>query len=932
MKRIIFALCLCMICTVAMSQKKQNTMGISGQVIDSFTKLYIEGTKLSLMTKDSTVIDTTTVEIIHPDKITQLSVFHFNIPAVPSEYIIKAENQMYQTGYIHCTVSKNSIRRGSVDIGLFQLKRKNNKWEKYLDEVEVKATKIRIFHKKDTLVYNADAFNLPNGSMLDDLIRQMPGAQINKDGEIKINGRKVDYITLNGKDVFHGKNKSITENLPYYTIKELKLFEKAKNIYEPTNTAGTPNDYVMDVTLKKEYATSNFGNIEAGVGTKGRKLARFFTTLQGPNYYSLIFGKFNNVNKTRNPGTKGNFDDTSSPKNIRNTNEVTWAGQFGNPNNNVYDRIQLTGGLNKIKKDVIGNNITYNSSGDEYSRELSHSKVKDGSVDLMNEVTINRPLWLRSRTYVNYNHTEDNMLEKYANFSTDMSYFDNSEALLDSCLQLLSAKRLMDNLINFSNKSLDNTQNNLRIRQEFTWSKELPWGDNVKIFANIGYNNNHNTAGTNQMLYYSSSDVVNSQLYNSNDKNKKSGYNFSGQGTYDLNLHQNIALEFTAKYAQDYSKTDRKYSRNRNSDNSYFSSTFNKSYVPGLNLIYKHSKLYANLGFKLNLLQQRLHYSDNITDTSKVKHYVDPNPEFRIRWNGKRDHIEFYNKYNSYVKPDALSLFRQYDDTNLLAIRKSNKNLKKQSMYDYQFFYSHDESAKELNIYVASQSQFVFNEINYAYIYNQSTGAYTFIPCNVNGSWYSNNDFNVGRALLKNKRLRAENDIHLSMSRQYNLTGEDESSIEKHKINEVSISDDAKLSYRHNDFFIQAMASFTLTRSSCKGLSNLSYTSRTWHYGILGTCDLPFKIQLSYDASIYSRSGYKYTALNRTYLLTNASLAKTLLNGALTAKLQAFDLFHKVSSIERFITTSGTKEQKYNTIPHYFMFSLCYYFNSKPKR
>ena len=96
MKRIIFALCLCMICTVAMSQKKQNTMGISGQVIDSFTKLYIEGTKLSLMTKDNTVIDTTTVEIIHPDKITQLSVFHFNIPAVPSEYIIKAENQMYQ--------------------------------------------------------------------------------------------------------------------------------------------------------------------------------------------------------------------------------------------------------------------------------------------------------------------------------------------------------------------------------------------------------------------------------------------------------------------------------------------------------------------------------------------------------------------------------------------------------------------------------------------------------------------------------------------------------------------------------------------------------------------------------------------------------------------------------------------------------------------
>lgn len=77
-------------------------------------------------------------------------------------------------------------------------------------------------------MYNADAFNLPEGSMLDELIRQMPGARIEANGEIFINDQKIDYLTLNGKQLFKGNNLALLENMPYYTVKVLKSLSRVK--------------------------------------------------------------------------------------------------------------------------------------------------------------------------------------------------------------------------------------------------------------------------------------------------------------------------------------------------------------------------------------------------------------------------------------------------------------------------------------------------------------------------------------------------------------------------------------------------------------------------------------------------------------------------------------------------------------------------------
>jgi hypothetical protein len=131
-----------------------------------------------------------------------------------------------------------------------------------LDEVVVTATKVKMFYRGDTLIYDATAFNMPDGSMLDDLIRQMPGVTMNDGGEIFVNGKKVDELLLNSRSFFGGNKQILFENLPYYTVKHIKVYDKKDKRDELLGRDDGPKQYVMDVNLKQEYQRGYIANVE----------------------------------------------------------------------------------------------------------------------------------------------------------------------------------------------------------------------------------------------------------------------------------------------------------------------------------------------------------------------------------------------------------------------------------------------------------------------------------------------------------------------------------------------------------------------------------------------------------------------------------------------------------------------------------------------
>jgi hypothetical protein len=200
-------------------KKKEHKVEIYGDVKDSFTQAYLKAF-VTVMDKDSNVIDTMTTSGWEKHLF-----YHTQVPARPATYIIKAECEGYESKCINHTI-KYIARNKDFSFPSLLLKKKFNQ-DVALDDVVVTGTKVKLAYRGDTLVFNASAFNVPDGSMLDALIRQMPGAEMKSNGDIYVNGKKIDYLLLNGKDFFKGKNQVMLDNLPYYTVKELKVYDRS---------------------------------------------------------------------------------------------------------------------------------------------------------------------------------------------------------------------------------------------------------------------------------------------------------------------------------------------------------------------------------------------------------------------------------------------------------------------------------------------------------------------------------------------------------------------------------------------------------------------------------------------------------------------------------------------------------------------------------
>ena len=134
-------------------------------------------------------------------------------------------------------------------------------FSKTLREATVQATRIKMVSRGDTIVYDAAAFELAEGSMLDALVAQLPGAEL-KDGQIKVNGKFIESLMVNGEDFFAGSPKVALESLPAYTVKNIKVYDRAANDDylrgKPTGqkkAQGEDEHMVMDVILKKAYSS-----------------------------------------------------------------------------------------------------------------------------------------------------------------------------------------------------------------------------------------------------------------------------------------------------------------------------------------------------------------------------------------------------------------------------------------------------------------------------------------------------------------------------------------------------------------------------------------------------------------------------------------------------------------------------------------------------
>ena len=234
---------------------------LSGRVVDQQTQEALSKTTLQLYqvnTAKNGRKDTTFVGGTFSD---EQGNFSFQISKNGS-YLLKVS----YLGYV--TLTRDITKANNQPIALGDLPMKSDAIE--IDEAVVTANVPKMVIKDDTVVYNADAFRVPEGSVIEALVEALPGAKIDDNGGITINGKSVKKFKMDGRDYMTGNNDAVMKNLPSYVIDKVKAYDEKSDLSRLTGVDDGNDDFVLEFVTKRSARTGLQMNPDVGYGTDHR--------------------------------------------------------------------------------------------------------------------------------------------------------------------------------------------------------------------------------------------------------------------------------------------------------------------------------------------------------------------------------------------------------------------------------------------------------------------------------------------------------------------------------------------------------------------------------------------------------------------------------------------------------------------------------------
>ena len=924
MKKIIWSLLLVLLSLPLAAQgtngkqvvKTKKLYSLWGEAYDSFTRLALPA-KICLMKTDSTVVDTATVNVFNSRKDCY---FKFYIEKAPREYILKATCPGYYDTYLNYSFEPKG-RKYEYTLPKLLMRKDNHDYEKQLDEVVVKATKIQVVHRGDTLVYDATAFVLPEGSMLDALIKQLPGAELKDNGEIFVNGKKIDYLTLNGKKLFKGNNQVMLENLPYYTVKNIKVFNKERNLAEKASQ-GEGKDFVMDLGLKREYIQNALGTVEAGGGTQDRWLARLFGLLVGEKHDALFYANANNLNEDGTPRQSGDWSPSQFSQGVKTNREVGLSVHSENKKKNTTN--ELMGSLKwndeKIESESTGE--VFAQEGNIATQGFSKDKNKYFSWRLNNEFQhFTDKIGVYSRSYVSYDHA------KTISSSGKSTY--RKQLINESLNQgLIKADYL------YAGTSIDLT-------------KRFSWGDAFSFTSSIDVSHNkpNDSFSLNKMNYAAEGTKDVRNLYS--DQHKHS-YEYSLGLEYKLGLAHGWEIRFPISFRQSYQNnhhsnyrldrleeggfdelgtlpsTTAQLMKVQDADNTYSSDLWARGYKGQVQFIKQKDNHFLQIFLPLEWMHERYHYERVATDTVATRSKLLFQPGiFYFDWSGNPKQIQ----YSMAMKqPNFSDLMPYSDDTNPLSVRINNPDLKMQMIHNLETYFAWNSDSTDLSRWISLDAHVVQNSWGTRTSYNTKTGAFTYKSDNVNGNWNAKVGTGFSRSIDKKRHLRISVDVNLGYVHSVDFDIDyDGKGTDLSKVNTWSPSLGTSLAYQLKDFRCTVMGKYEgkYSRSNLERFEKIN--ANDFKYGTEIQYTIPWlKLGVNTDFTVYSRRGYNASEMNTDDMVWNAMLTRTFWKGNITANLKAYDLLYQLTNKVYTVNAQGRTETWYNTIPRFVMFSLIF--------
>ena len=938
MKKSILMMLLLLVSIASFAQERL----VSGAIIDRDTKDPVEQVTVQLLKTDSTYV----TGAISNEK----GLFHLNAPE-NGKYLLKITSVGYKPTVKRVVIEQDkNLALGNVVVGADAI---------MLKGAVVTAMAQKVTLKEDTFVYNSAAYRTPEGSVVEELVKRLPGAEVSDDGTIKINGKEVKKILVDGKEFMTGDTKTALKNLPTSIIDKIKAYDEKSDLSKVTGIDDGEEQTVLDFNVKKGMNKGLMSNIDLGIGNKDRYSARGMGGYFNSNNRFMLFG---NANNTSDRGFGG-----GGPR----------RGFGGGNGLNASKMLAANYNYEEKNKFKFNTSLRWNhSDGDVWSRRSSENFLGSSS-SFSNSLNQNfsrsdswngniRLEWMPDtmtnilfRPSISWTTNDSRSMGLSASFNQD-PYQYTEDPLSDEGIEKMDE---VDAVINRQKSvSLSYSKNN-NIRGMLQLNRKLNnKGRNVTLRMDAKYTDKDSKSISlqNAHLYLVQNEAGLDSTYQTNRYNltPSKDYSYSAQATYSEPLWKATFLQFSYKFTYSYSKSDRstydfsKYSFDGISpeygawgnylgrldgelgdyrDDKLSRYSEYRNYTHDIQVMMRFIRQKYNLNFGVMILPQRSKfiqdYQGKYVDTVRTVTNVSPTLDFRYRFS-KMSNLRV-NYRGTTAQPSISQLLDITDNSDPLNVSMGNPGLKPSFTQNFRLFYNNFVQNHNKGVMTYINFSTTSNSISNKVTYDETTGGRITRPENINGNW------NVMGAFMFNCSIDSTGvwNINTGTNLGYNhyvsyLSLDKSQDSQKNTTQNTTWNERLSLSYRND--WLELSLDGTLAYNHAKNKLQPNSNLDTWQfsYGPSMTLTAPWGTSLNTSLSCSSRRGYSDASMNTDEFVWNAQLSQGFLKGKpLTVMLQFYDLLHQQSTFSRAISSVSRTDTEYNAINSYAMLHVVYRMN-----
>ena len=776
--------------------------------------------------------------------------------------------------------------------------------------------------RNDTVEYNADSYKVTEGSVLEDLLKKMPGVEVDSEGKITVNGKEVKKVMVDGKEFFSDDPKVASKNLPAKMIDKLQVLDKKSDMAQMTGFDDGEEETVINLTVKPGMKQGWFGNAYGGYGSKDRYEGNAMVNRFVNNDQITFMGGANNTNNMGfsdlastmfsgmggGGGRRGGFGAGSG---------ITSSGNAGLNFSKEFKPDKLTLGGNTRyshsdndarSKSDRQNILPGDSSSYDNSEAMSRTKSDNFGVDFRLEWKPDTMTQLIFRPSFSFSHSMND------NFS-DATTLDNER-----------------DTVNTNKSSNYSESNGYNLNASIDFSRKLNNKGRVFSATLSGGNSDSYSDGMNRsdIVYFNQTDALKNSIIDQRSRYDNKGFNYRAyvswvepighnnfiQATYSISQRKQEALKNV--YNQDadgiYNVLDSAYSQSyRNNFISQRASLSFKSqrakfnYTIGLNLDPSYSSSENFVGdTTLSKITRKV---VNLSPMAQFNYMFDKRTNLRIMYNGRTS------------QPSMTQLQPVADISDPTNITIGNPDLNPRYTNNVFIRFQQFTPEKQRAFMIMANGSYIINDIVSYTSYNQETGVKTTTYKNVNGN-YSGNVRMMLNTPLKNKKFSINSMTMASFANSNGYINE-----EKNTNRNLILSERGGIDFRsaYLDLGVNGNIRYNATSNSLQKENN----QNTFNYGAGGytTIYLPLNFKIESDVNWSTNSGYG-DGFKQNEVLWNASASKSFLkNNQGTLRFKIYDILQQRSNISRSITASYIQDSEYNTLGSYFMVHFIYRFS-----